>query len=719
MPLGTLGHEWDEDLDNGFRPAGLMRLSSTTLAVNSYIQDHGNVYGPGTGTHSLTLYKAPSGALVFGAGTVQWAWGLDEVHDVFTSNPPRPADARMRQATVNLFADMNVQPGTLQSGLVAATASTDATKPTSVITAPADGSGFILGGPPVTIQGTASDQGGGVVGGVEVSTDGGATWHRASGTTSWTYTWTPGGDPTAVIRSRAVDDSGNLELPGAGITVHVTCPCRLWSGTQVPTTPASADAAAVELGVKFIAETTGWITGVRFYKGSGNTGTHTGSLWSTSGTLLARAIFTGESATGWQQAQFDQPVQVNAGTTYVASYHAPNGHYAVDLFYFTSLYENGLLQAPASGTSGGNGVYAYSGTPAFPASTYSSSNYWVDVVYDNNAPVDTTRPTVVAHSPQAGATDANVFDAVSATFSEAIAPATISATTFKLRTAGGTDVPGQVTYNAAAHKATFTPNGPLQPGAAYTATIEGGPGMVADLAGNTLLADDVWSFTTASRVRLSVLALCRPDADRRLVVRLTTGRGRRQVPVGRRRLGDGHPLLQGRGEHGRARRQPLELERSPPRARDVHRRDRKRLAVRVLRRPGGHQRRHDLRRLVPRPPGALCLDRIRARGRRVCSPTPGSGRNERRLSLRRSALLPDRLVPELELLGRRSVHADSTRRQRAAARRRHRANRRRYGRTRRLRRSRNLRRASRPRVRRRKCTPRVRVGCRRPGNDHI
>ena len=38
---------------------------------------------PGTATHSLTLYRAPSGALVFGAGTVQWAWGLDDVHDVF------------------------------------------------------------------------------------------------------------------------------------------------------------------------------------------------------------------------------------------------------------------------------------------------------------------------------------------------------------------------------------------------------------------------------------------------------------------------------------------------------------------------------------------------------------------------------------------------------------------------------------------------------------
>ncbi len=498
LPLGTLGHEWDEDLDNGYRPAGLMRLSSTTLAVQSYMKDYGDVYGAGTGTHSLTLYRAPSGALVFAAGTVQWNWGLDEVHDVFTANPPRPADQRMRQATVNVLADMNVQPGTLQSGLVASAPSTDTTKPTSVVTAPAAGSTISRGTTAVTIQGTASDQGGGVVAGVEVTTDGGATWHRANGNTSWTYAWIPDGDPTAVIRSRAVDDTGNLEIPGSGITVNVPCPCSLWSANKVPGIAATADGGAVELGVKFIPDASGWITGVRFYKGSGNTGTHTGSLWSVGGTLLARAVFAGESATGWQQVQFSQPVQVNAGTTYVASYHAPAGHYSLDLFYLNSAYENGFLRAPATAASGGNGVYTYSGTPAFPASTYSASNYWVDVVYNNQTPVDTQRPTVVARSPQAGATDASTVAPVTATFSEAMSPATISSATFKLSTAAGASVAGTVSYQAATQKAIFTPNAPLQPGASYNALLEGGAGMIADLAGNTLAADDTWGFTTAT-----------------------------------------------------------------------------------------------------------------------------------------------------------------------------------------------------------------------------
>ena len=77
----VLGYEWDEDLDNGFRPAGLIHLSTTTANVSAYIQDYGSTYAPGTATHHLTLYRAASGALVFGAGTVQWSWGLDNYHD--------------------------------------------------------------------------------------------------------------------------------------------------------------------------------------------------------------------------------------------------------------------------------------------------------------------------------------------------------------------------------------------------------------------------------------------------------------------------------------------------------------------------------------------------------------------------------------------------------------------------------------------------------------
>ena len=213
LPVGTLGYEWDSELDNGARPPGLWRLSTTSITMSGALLDYGSTYGNGTVTHYLTQYRAPSGALVFGAGTIQWSWGLDASHDRGSA----AADLRMQQATVNLFADMGVQPATLRQGLVAASASTDATPPTSTIASPTAGSTLAVG-TPVTISGSASD-GGGVVGGVEISVDGGTSWHPAVGRSSWSYVWTPPSSGTFTIRTRAVDDSGNLEAPGAGITV--------------------------------------------------------------------------------------------------------------------------------------------------------------------------------------------------------------------------------------------------------------------------------------------------------------------------------------------------------------------------------------------------------------------------------------------------------------------------------------------------------------------
>src|SRR5215475_5410021 len=59
LPTGVLGTEWDEDLDNGFRPAGIVRMSRTTVSGVQYLQDYGTTYASGTATHHLTLYKNP------------------------------------------------------------------------------------------------------------------------------------------------------------------------------------------------------------------------------------------------------------------------------------------------------------------------------------------------------------------------------------------------------------------------------------------------------------------------------------------------------------------------------------------------------------------------------------------------------------------------------------------------------------------------------------
>jgi hypothetical protein len=110
--------------------------------------------------------------------------------------------------------------------------------------------------------------------------------------------------------------------------------------------------------------------------------------------------------------------------------------------------------------------------------------------WTTGAAPDSTRPTVILVSPANLATGVATSSAIHATFSEAMDPLTISTANFKV--AG---VTGVVTYNAITKVATFTPSTNLAVSTTYTATITTG---VADLAGNTMLVDKVWSFTTAA-----------------------------------------------------------------------------------------------------------------------------------------------------------------------------------------------------------------------------
>ncbi len=473
----------------------------------------------------------------------------------------------------------------------------------------------------LSITGTATDTGG-RVGGVEVSVDGGTTWRRATGRANWTYTWTAPGTSSAVtIKSRAVDDSLNLETPAAGVTVNVgsgpdnipptvtaqspsagatgvavntavtatfseamdaatittsnfvlmgpsnslipatvsynvgtrtatltpaaalsisttysatvkggaagvkdvavpgnalaadatwsfttaanvATGCSgstssIWPANPTPAIISDSDTSSVELGVKFRADQDGSICGIRFYKGSTNTGTHTGKLWNSSGTLLASAIFQNETASGWQQVNFASPVQITAGNQYVASYLAPVGRYSANSNYFTAGITSSPLYAFNSAESGGNGVYLY-GSGGFPNNSYQASNYWVDVVFSPGAsqPSDTTPPTVSSTLPAASATGVAPANPVTVTFSEAMAASTINDTTVELRNPANVKVAATVSYNAATNTATLAPTTTLADSTVYTAKVLSGASGVKDLAGNALASDYSWSFTT-------------------------------------------------------------------------------------------------------------------------------------------------------------------------------------------------------------------------------
>ncbi len=483
LSAATLGYEWDWEQYNASYPAGRIRMSQT-------VQN--------THTHHLSLYRHAGGALVFGAGTVQWSWGLDGNHDRGSSTE----DIRMQQATVNLFADMDVQPATLQAGLVPATASTDVQAPVSVIVSPLNGD-TLTSGVQVVITGTASDNV--LVAGVEVSVDGGATWQAVTGAAAWSFSWTPVTPGTVNIKSRAFDDSGNLETPGAGIIdsvspgAPVTCPCSIFQPADVPAVELANDGQPIEFGIKFQSATAGYITGLRFYKGAGTTGTHSGHLWTSAGILLADEAFTTETASGWQEITLATPIAIDANTTYITSCFSSSGDYPYTDQFFTAPFVNGPLRALADGEDGPNGVYAYGAAPAFPLSTFSASNYYVDVVFAEITGPDTIAPAVNVTSPLNGATSVSTGISVTATFSEAIDPSTLSTATFELRDASSTLIPATISYNAAAHRATLDPAAPLAYSSTYTATVIGGTGYyrIKDVAGNALAADYSWSFTTA------------------------------------------------------------------------------------------------------------------------------------------------------------------------------------------------------------------------------
>jgi hypothetical protein len=303
---------------------------------------------------------------------------------------------------------------------------------------------------------------------------------------STTYTATVSGakDLAGNTQSAPVSWSFTTAAPSGPPGV---CPCTLWPSSAAPTVPTENDPHAVELGVRFSADVNGTISGIRFYKGSQNTGVHTGTLWSVSGVQLATATFTNESSSGWQQVNFSSPVAITAGTTYVASYHTNVGYYSQTSGQFNGQgVDNAPLHAPASVSGAGNGLYLY-GSSGFPTSTYAASNYWVDVVF-NTGP-DTTPPTVVSTSPAQGATGVPVTSSITATMSEHLAPNTANLTV----SGPGGSVAGTVGYNDSALQVSFAPSAPLANGTTYTATVSG----AADAAGNVMTPVS-WTFTTAA-----------------------------------------------------------------------------------------------------------------------------------------------------------------------------------------------------------------------------
>jgi hypothetical protein len=184
--------------------------------------------------------------------------------------------------------------------------------------------------------------------------------------------------PPADTDSDGVPDSSD-QCPTVPASTPDGCPATppqvsvtIWGSQSPASSDARTDSDAVTLGTRFRSSVAGHVTAIRFYKHSGNSGAHTGALWSASGQLLAQVPFSGETASGWQEAKLSTPVAIAANASYVVSYHTRSG-YIRQSRAFPMIVPGGVLTAES-------GLYSY-GSLSLPTQTFEASAYWVDVVF--------------------------------------------------------------------------------------------------------------------------------------------------------------------------------------------------------------------------------------------------------------------------------------------------------------------------------------------------
>ena len=140
--------------------------------------------------------------------------------------------------------------------------------------------------------------------------------------------------------------------------------------------------------------------------------------------------------------------------------------------FFSSSYTSGALTAT-------QGVFRYGSGGVFPTTTR-TSNYWVDVLFQDTVVADVVAPSVVSRVPTVGASGVSVASPVSVTFDEAI----VAGYAVSVTPQGGSAVAGATAWDAGSRTLTFTPSAALAVSTQYAVSVSG----VADAAGNAAAA---------------------------------------------------------------------------------------------------------------------------------------------------------------------------------------------------------------------------------------
>lgn len=284
-----------------------------------------------------------------------------------------------------------------------------------------------------------------------------------------------------------------------------SCPCSLKDRIGPEGSTTVDDSGGLEVGVKIKASTNGYITALRFYKPIISTETtHTGKIWSSTGSQLASVSFTNETDYGWQEAKLSTPLQVTENTQYIISYGTTTAVYQATVGGLNSNISGGYLTAYADNSSENantdsgnrNGVFALTAGNYPATGSTNGSYYWVDAVFATE-PTPTYPLQIIDTQPVDDSYGQPRNQVVTATFNRTLNSATVTNSTFRLFDSANSQVSGTGTYNSAKGMATFTPTSPLTYGATYTATLSS---SIADANGVTLGADHSWNFTVGTEV---------------------------------------------------------------------------------------------------------------------------------------------------------------------------------------------------------------------------
>ena len=351
--------------------------------------------GDGSATVSWTAPTSDGGKPITSYTVIPFVGGTAQAATVVSGSPPATTAlvaglTNGSEYSFKVFATNSVGAGPQSAASAPVTPGPLPAAPTAVEAAAGDGSATVTwtaptsdGGSPITSYSITPFIG-------STAQSGAVVTASPTSTTATVPGLTPGISYSFRVASINIAGAG----PAASSAAVTACPCSLLTASATPTVNDSGDNEPISVGLRFTAEVDGSIVGLRFYRNAANTGTHTGTLYSSDGTALSTLTYP-TADPGWQTATFPSPVAITAGTTYVASTFMPAGHYSQMPNFFAAPVVNRPL-------TGIQGTFTYGGD-AFPSSSFANTHYLVDVLFStkdpSSAPTAPSAPSNVSATP--------------------------------------------------------------------------------------------------------------------------------------------------------------------------------------------------------------------------------------------------------------------------------------------------------------------------------